>query len=356
MGAAAKIRYSFQPGPSQLHPQVESLLQRAFAEGLFSRYHRDPVWKSLFARAQSAVAEYLGLPEGWLVFFVSSATEAWQVLVDATAERVSLHLTQGAFGERWYGLQAAASGFAYRVAISPEQPWPSQRESIAQKYASVGFVGVVQVETSVGATLPEWEFLRETFPRALIAVDATSSLGAISLPWEQVDIVFASVQKGFGLPPGLAVVALGKEAQRELRELPALRYNSLSRLIQRAEAHEPPFTPNLIGLYLLAEGLPQRPPVREGEAALRARADKLYKALEEQGFPPLQRQEYRSPTVLALRWPSAEIGQKLRSQAEAQGLYLGWGYGEQKDLFFRIANFPALPDEAFEELLRVLQL
>lgn len=96
--------------------------------------------------------------------------------------------------------------------------------------------------------------------------------------------------------------------------------------------------------------------MQRGEAALRARANRLYKALEERGFPPLQGQEYLSPTVLALRWPSAEIGHKLRNQAEAQGLYLGWGYGEQKNLFFRIANFPALPDAAFEELLEVLQL
>lgn len=356
MTAAVKIRYSFQPGPSQLHPQVEPLLQRALAEGLFSRYHRDPVWKSLFAQAQIAVAKHIGVPEGWLVLFVSSATEAWQVLVDATADRISLHLTQGAFGERWYALQAAASGFAYRVAIAAAQPWASQVEALSQKYLSVRFVGVVQVETSVGATLPEWQFLRRTFPQALIAMDATSSLGAISPPWQEVDIVFASVQKGLGLPPGLAVVALSPAAQQQMAEMPATRYNALSRLIERAQAHEPPFTPNLPALYLLAEGLPQRPPVQAQEAALHARAAQLYEAFEKQGFAPLQPPPYRAPTVLALRWPDPEISQQLRSRAEAQGLYIGWGYGEEKNHFFRIANFPALPDEAFEELLLLLQL
>lgn len=356
MASAAQLRYSFQPGPSQLHPQVAPLLLRALEEGLFSRYHRDPVWKALFAQAQAAVASHIGLPEGWLVLFVSSATEAWQVLVDVTAERVSLHLTQGAFGERWYELQAAASGFAYRVAVESAQPWPAQLEALSAKYGSVSFVGVVQVETSVGATLPEWEFLRSAFPNALIAVDATSSLGAISFPWQQVDIAFASVQKGLGLPPGLAVLALSPRAVQELRELPAVRYHSLGRLIQRAKAHEPPFTPNLVGLYLLAEGLPQRPPVQEGEAALRERANRLYETLEGRGFVPLQPPPYRAPTVLALRWPDTELGQQLRSQAEAQGLYLGWGYGKEKETFFRIANFPALPDAAFEELLALLQL
>lgn len=356
MTRGAQVRYSFQPGPSQLHPQVAALLQRALEEGLFSRYHRDPVWKELFAQAQSAIAQHIGLPEGWLVLFVSSATEAWQILVDATADRVSLHLTQGAFGERWYGLQAAASGFAYRVAVEATQPWLPQLETLGQKYASVSFVAVVQVETSVGATLPEWHFLRKTFPNALIAVDATSSLGAIAFPWEEADIVFASVQKGLGLPPGLAVLALSPEALRQLRELPATRYNSLSRLIERAEAREPPFTPNLVGLYLLAEGLPQRPPVREGETALSKRADWLYATLEQRGFVSLQPIEYRAPTVLALRWPEVKLGQELRSRAEAQGLYLGWGYGKEKDTFFRIANFPALPDAAYEELLGLLQL
>lgn len=351
MGA---VRYSFQPGPAQLWPDVPALIQQALQEGLLSRYHRDPVWQALFQEAQEAVAAFLGLPKGWLVVFVSSATEAWQVLTDATAELTSLHIVQGAFGERWHSLQAAASPFAYAYKVDMAQPWEPQLEALSQKYGSVGLVAWVQVETSIGAALPPPHALRKYFPQALIAVDATSALGGLTLPWEAVDIAFASVQKCLGLPPGLGVLLLSPEVVERFRDFPRTRFNSLSYLIQQALQHQPPHTPNLLGIYLLAKSLPARPPLAEIEATLRQRATSLYASLIEKGYSAYVPKGYRADSVLSFFWPDAQKAEYLRAKAEAEGLYLGWGYGPEKERFFRIANFPALPEEAYKALQEVL--
>ena len=42
----------------------------------------------------------------------------------------------------------------------------------------------------------------------------------------------------------------------------------------------------------------------------------------------------------------------MKRRALVQGLHLGNGYGTWKAGSLRIANFPAIPDEAFEQLVQ----
>jgi len=345
------IRYSFQPGPAQLYPEIAHHIQEALNEGLLSRYHRDPVWKDLYRSAQEAVKTFLKLPADWLVLFVSSATEAWQILIDATTESPSLHFVQGAFGERWHTLQKNASSFAFAHPVDENLPWSEQIETTSQKYAGVAFVGAVHVETSRGAFLPDLRALREAFPSALIAIDATSSLGGLELPWEAGDIWFASVQKCLGLPPGLAVMILSPAAEKRYKEYPRLRYNTLSYLIEKAQVHEPPYTPNLLGIYLLARSLLDRPSLNTIHQHLETRSRHLYQALGEKGYVLPVPEAYRAPTVILGAWKDAKEASEKTKKLEKEGLYLGRGYGKENQTHFRIANFPALPDEAYEELL-----
>jgi phosphoserine aminotransferase len=271
--------------------------------------------------------------------------------VDATADLTSLHIIQGTFGKRWYELQSAVTSFAYRYAVDETQHWGDQLSSLSAKYKGVGFVAAVQTETSRGVALPDISKLREAFPEALIAVDATSSLGGLQFPWECADVWFASVQKCLGLPPGLALLLLLPPAVERFQGLPRNRYNSLSYLIARGMEHEPPFTPNLLAIYLVAKSLAQRPPLSETDKILKNRAAQLYRALEEKGYKSPVSPEYRAHTVLSFSWDNEEEGRRRRTALEKQGLYIGWGHGPEREHLFRIANFPALPDEAYMELL-----
>jgi phosphoserine aminotransferase len=74
----------------------------------------------------------------------------------------------------------------------------------------------------------------------------------------------------------------------------------------------------------------------------------------ERGYEPFLPAAYRAPTVLAFTVGSPERLRKLFAAAEAADLYLGRGYGPHQETTFRVANFPALPDEAYEALLEVM--
>jgi phosphoserine aminotransferase len=56
------------------------------------------------------------------------------------------------------------------------------------------------------------EYYFSKIPDALIAVDATSSMAGVELDWQSADIWFASVQKCFGLPAGMAVMVCSPRA------------------------------------------------------------------------------------------------------------------------------------------------
>ncbi len=348
------IRYSFQPGPAQLYPEVPSAIREALEAGILTRYHRDEAWKSLFAQAQAALLGHLEAPEGWLVAFVSSATEGWHLWIQATADLTALHIIQGAFGERWFELRAAISPFAKKYewdfTVSPEV----QVEALQSRYQGIASLALVHVETSKGAWLPDISTWRKAFPGALIGLDAASSLGAIPIPWNEVDFVLASVQKALGLPPGLGVIFLSPRCVDTFQDYPAQAYNALSRLIKMAQQHEPLYTPNLLGIYLLARTLPSRPPVSQYVSTVKDRARRLYEKVAARGYSPLLPEPYRAPTVLTFKAPSETALQELHHRAENNGLYLGRGYGELKNHTFRIANFPALPEEAYETLLSIL--
>ena len=349
-----RVRYSFQPGPAQLHPSVPLLIQEALASGVLTRYHRDEVWVEIFAEAQAALKTHLDVPDDWLVAFCSGATEAWHIWIQTTTDQTALHITQGAFGERWFTLRAAVSSFARHYSWNFTAPFSEQVGELLQRYRGVGTIALVQVETSVGAFLPELRLWREAFPEALIAVDATSSLGALNLPWKAADYVFASVQKGLGLPAGMGVLLLSPRCVQLFQDYPVVHYNALSRIIQMARAHQPISTPNLLGIYLLAKSLPGRPKVAQIAPQIIQRAERLYRAFMERGYEPFLPAAYRASPVLAFTVGSPERLRKLFAAAEAADLYLGRGYGPHQETTFRVANFPALPDEAYEALLEVV--
>lgn len=76
----------------------------------------------------------------------------------------------------------------------------------------------------------------------------------------------------------------------------------------------------------------------------------MNKFLIKNGYSPLiQNANVRSYTVLGVKDNPERIAQ-IKKGAKQQGLLLGNGYGNWKSNTFRIANFPAITEEEFEQL------
>jgi phosphoserine aminotransferase len=122
-------------------------------------------------------------------------------------------------------------------------------------------------ETSNGTHLKQWNTILAKYPDALIAVDATSSMAGVELDWQSADIWFASVQKCFGLPAGMAVMVCSPRALQYAESIGDRKYyNSLLFMNDNFKKYQTHYTPNVLEIYLLSKILEQIPDISETSA------------------------------------------------------------------------------------------
>jgi phosphoserine aminotransferase len=346
--------YTFNPGPSAVYPAVRQYLTDAFDEGWLSAPHRSEKVTSLVRQTVTDLKTKLNVPQDYTVLFASSATECWEILAQSLTPRRSFHLYNGDFGEKWLkyarAIRPASTGLSFGLDEVPDVT--------ALPFApnDTDLVCITQNETSTATQLREG-FILNLYNRlggALLAVDATSSLGGLNLKYIKADIWFGSVQKCFGLPAGLGVMLLSPRAVAQAKTLnDRTYYNSLPAMLAQMLNFQTNFTPNVLGIYLLSRVLADREPIKTVQQHLVDRAQKLYDFFDQATplRPFVTNLETRSTTVIGLQGEPALI-EEIKLKARAAGLHLGSGYGPLKNTTVRIANFPAVPDAAFEALVQ----
>ncbi|GAA4350227.1 phosphoserine transaminase [Hymenobacter saemangeumensis] len=346
--------YTFNPGPAAVYPAVRQYLQDAFDQGWLSAPHRSEKVISLVRQTVADLKVKLNIPQDYTVLFTSSATECWEILAQSLTPRRSFHLYNGDFGQKW---------LKYAQAIRPESTGLQFGLEELPDVARLPFgpedtdlVCITQNETSTATQLREG-FILNLFNRlggALLAVDATSSMGGLNLKFIKADIWFASVQKNFGLPAGLGILVLSPRAVAQAKQIGEKgHYNSLTAMLSQMLNHQTNYTPNVLGIYLLSRIMAEREPIKTVHQHLVDRAEKLYQFFEQATplTPLVANSETRSTTVIGLRGEAALI-EEIKRRALEQGLHLGSGYGPLKSTTIRIANFPAVPDAAMEALVQ----
>ncbi|MFP4095979.1 MAG: aminotransferase class V-fold PLP-dependent enzyme [Cyclobacteriaceae bacterium] len=346
---------SFYPGPSRVYPEIPRYVQEAYEAGLLSANHRSPEFVEVSRKVIHLLHERLQIPKDYMIFFTSSATECWEIISQSLVSKESFHFYNGAFGEKWLQyarqLQPAAEGVAF--GLEQILPIDYQIDTTAE------LIAVTHNETSNG-TAVSMELirqLRDRHPDQLIAVDATSSMAGDLLDFSAADVWYASVQKCFGLPAGLAVMVCSPRALQRAAEIGEKgHYNSLLYLQQMIENYQTTYTPNVLGIYLLMRVMEERPGMEQTATQLQKRYQRYKKELENFPFAEMlvKNDEVRSLTVLALQADKKVIDQ-LRQQGREAGLVLGNGYGAWKETTLRIANFPAILEDEVEKLIDFLK-
>jgi len=297
----------------------------------------------------------LNIPKSYSTFFVSSATECWEIIAQSLVDHNSFHLHNGAFGEKWYH---------YTKRLKPNaDELPFDRETLPDlarlKIPSNALICLTHNETSNGTSLPLgfMRNLRKHFPSHLIAVDATSSMAGVSLDFKTADVWFASVQKCFGLPAGLAVLICSPAALDRARSVgEQLHYNSLVFLEQMMAKWQTTYTPNVLGIYLLNRSLERRRAIKEIDKETTLRSASWYEFLEaRRRFKALiANPNVRSKTVIAVSSDTQWI-EKAKQVSKRSGYLLGNGYAQLAQTTFRIANFPALTNPEIKGLRHLLK-
>ena len=351
---------NFSPGPSQLYFTVEDHTKNAFRLGVPSMSHRSASFEAIYRHTQDALRSLLSIPTSHHIFFAGSATEIWERLIQNCVAEKSTHFVNGAFSEKFYkaSLQLNRQAEVIKVQDGSGFNDPSALDIDTE------LIGVTHNETSTGVALPKSFIysLKELNPKALLCVDAVSSLPYVDFDYSKVDSVYFSVQKGFGMPPGLGVwivndACIGKAENLLAKGRSIGTHHALPNYLKNGLNHQTPETPNSVAIYVL--GKVAEDMLRRGIHIIRKETDYksviLYNELKEHKKlkPFVSEKIFQSPTVIIA--DTGDHTESLSIYLNKKAFMAGEGYSQHKGKQLRFANFPAHSKEQYELLVDYLK-
>ena len=331
--------------------------------------HRGPEFAELIERVTEGL-QTLFQTEHEVLILTASGTGVMEATVVNTlspGDRV-LSVSIGAFGDRFatiaetYGASVERLSFEWGTAADPEQVARALEEDDSYRA-----VLLTHNETSTGVT-NDLEALasacRRVRPDVLILVDAISSLGSLPCAvdaWE-LDVVATGSQKGWMVPPGLAMVSVSARGWEacERAQMPRF-YFDFGRARDMLAKGQTPWTPAVSLFYaldvalkrLLAEGAGG---IFERQRLLGAFTRQEVRAL---GLELFADERFASDTVTAVRVPEGVDGPALnKMMREEYRVVLAGGQGKLAGQIFRVGHLGFASEEdlraAFDALRSAL--
>jgi phosphoserine aminotransferase len=346
----------FTPGPTQLFYTIQDHIKSALFHDIGSISHRSKEFIKITQETQENLKILLELPEDYDVFFLNSANEAWDRIIQNLVINHSHHFVNGSFSEKFYD-------FAIDHGMNSTKTESNDGEAFSNFDIpkSAELIGITKNETSVGYSFTEQEIedLRINNPDKIIALDVVSASPSLPVKFSNVDTAYFSVQKCFGMPPGLGIWITNERCQEKATEKATNSsigsYRTLPNLKKFGDQNQTPETPNTLYIYLL--GKIAKDMLNVGIQKLRN--DTIYKSVilnqMVNDHPQLSHfvgsESHRSKTTIVAK---AENATGLIKEMEKKGLVLGAGYGKHKEDHIRIANFPTHSKESIEMLCDLL--
>lgn len=332
------------PGPSKLHPLYPDFMKQAADRHIGSISHRSKEFEKIFQAAVESVRALLGAPADTHVFFLGSATEAMERIVQNCCARKSFHFVNGAFSERFFEIAKELGRDAAAYTSSPGEGFPFSAVSIPP---DAELICLTHNETSTGVMIDSADIIRlkEQNPGKILAVDIVSSAPYPLLSYQHLDAAFFSVQKSFGLPAGLGVLLVNDACLEKAAEITRSgestgSFHSFASLLSFAKKNQTPETPNVLGIFLLSRVCEEF--LKTGIETLRKqtaeRARLLYSFVESQPDmkPFVVERTVRSATVVTVEVPEAG---KVIERLARSNVQVGSGYGPFRENQLRVANF-----------------
>jgi phosphoserine aminotransferase len=346
---------SFYPGPSKIYNSLKKHFQEAFQKGISGINHRSQFFQDIYKNLDALLRAKLNVPSDYSIFFVSSATECWEIVSQSLVRFHASHIFNGDFGRKWFNysraLDSASEGFEFGLDDAPDV----SKFEISFTTEALCFVHC-ETSNSYLVNISSIEFFKKEYPQSLIVVDATSSMGGINVDFRVGDVWFASLQKCFGMPAGMAVLICSPNAINKCYlSKERIHYNSLVKIYENYKKWQTTHTPNVVYFYALMKLLEELPTIDLVEKDTYRKYTLINSYLDELNFLHLiENPIYRSPTVITLKM-NAEKAHNIKTELLSNGIIIGNGYGTWADETIRIANFPAHEEEDFVYLFNLLK-
>ncbi|HET6615135.1 MAG TPA: alanine--glyoxylate aminotransferase family protein [Dehalococcoidia bacterium] len=349
------------PGPTPCPDDVLQAMSRQMIN------HRGPEFAEIVGRITASL-QHLFETKNDVLTLTSAGTGAIESAVVNTlspGDR-ALVVSIGVFGDRFadmaktYGVDVEKISFEQGTAADPQ----AVAEAL-KKDASYKAVMVTHNETSTGVTNDLGAIakaIRGVRPDILILVDAISSLGSVPLPidaWD-LDVVFTGSQKGWMVPPGMAMVSVSKRAWDAVETAKIPRYYfDYKKAKTFLDKGQTPWTP-AVSIYfamdlalqkLEAEGLKN---IHERHARLGQFTRDNVKAL---GLKLLADERVASNTVTAVWVPEGVDGGALNKMMRTEyNTVLAGGQGPLAGKIFRIGHLGLVAEADLKACFDALKL
>lgn len=329
------------PGPTP----VPERTRRRMSEPLV--HHRQPAFVELMKEARAGL-QWLHATSSDTLILSCSGTGAMEAALINFASRGDkvIAVEGGKFGERWakvartYGLEVVSVAPQWGAAVTVEAI-----EDAFEHNPDARMLVLTVNETSTATVHPFAEIARAVRARApemLIVYDCITALGVYDIPFDalDLDVVACGSQKAFGLPPGMATLAVSERAwaAAERSDIPKF-YFDLRRERDKQRQHQTAFTSPIslvVGLVDVLEMM--REEGREGLFARHARvAAAVRAAVEALGLALYSQSPSNSLTGIVM--PDGVDGQKLvKVLRDELGVAIAGGQGDIKGRVVRIGH------------------
>ncbi len=275
-----------------------------------------------------------------------------------------LSVTVGVFGERFgtiaeqFGAEVIPLRFEWGKAADPD----AIRQALKAD-PKIKAVLVTHNETSTGVTndLASISSVIKEFDKLLV-VDAISSLGSIDLPVDDwhCDIVVTGSQKGWMVPPGLAMVSVSQKGWQahSTAKMPRF-YWDFTKAKKYLEVGQTPWTPVLSVVFALEVSLEMM--LKEGLPNIIARHARIGKAardgVKSLGLSLFADEEYASNTVTAVAASDGLDIKKMRKILnEDHQIVLSGGQQSLDGKIFRIGHLGWVTEDEIKAVISALKV
>ncbi|MCX7833775.1 MAG: aminotransferase class V-fold PLP-dependent enzyme [Ignavibacteria bacterium] len=352
----------FTVGPTELYPEVKSFYKSAFEKKIFSISHRSIEFEEIFKTTVRNLKKLLNIPKDYYVFFYSSATECMERIIQNLVREKSFHYVNGFFAQRFYEI-------SLKYKKSPEKVCSSFGEGTKFENISIPntteLICIILNETSTGVALniEDVKKLKQKYPDILIALDLVSAIPYYKIDYKYIDCSFFSVQKGFGMPPGLGVLILNEKCIKKAENLyndgiSIGSYNNFLKWKENYLKNQTTVTPNIPAIFVLGKICETL--IRYGNEKIREetnnKAKLIYDYFENHNFikPFVKNRYFRSKTTISLE--TNIDSEKIIKELARQGLIISNGYKIFKGKQIRIGNFPMHKTKDVKTLIQKFSL
>ena len=274
-----------------------------------------------------------------------------------------LSVSIGVFGERFatiaetYGASVLPLKFEWGTAADPNQV----KDALAAN-PGVKAVLVTHNETSTGVTNDLGAIAKVVKDAGkLLLVDAISSLGSLDLPVDdwRCDVVVSGSQKGWMVPPGLAMVSVSEAAWKANDEARMPRfYWDFAKARSYLERGQTPWTPGMSTFFAMKTALAKL--IKEGLPGIISRhaeiADQTRRGIKELGLSLFADEAHASNTVTSVRTPDGIDANLIRKEILARHeIVLGGGQQTLNGKIFRVGHLGFVTRQDIEAVMAGLR-